>query len=135
MITVFIVDDHEVVRRGLTALIGAQPDMEVVGEAATVRQSLGRIEVTMPDVAVLDVRLPDGSGVDVCRDVRSRLPEVACVILTAYDDDTALAAAMAAGAAGYVSKDLGGSRLMDAIRDVAKGGCILDPSAVAEPRS
>ena len=122
MIRVFLVDDHEIVRRGLAGLVGAQPDMEVVGEAATARQSLGRIEATQPDVAVLDVRLPDGSGIDVCRDVRSRLPSVACLILTAYDDDTAVSAAVLAGAAGYVLKDIGGSRLVDAIRAVAQAG-------------
>ena len=126
MIRVFLVDDHEIVRRGLAGLVDAQPDMEVVGEAATARQSLGRIEATTPDVAVLDVRLPDGSGIDVCRDVRSRLPSVACLILTAYDDDAAVSAAVLAGAAGYVLKDIGGSRLVDAIRAVASGRIILD---------
>src|SRR4051794_32548372 len=128
MIRVFLVDDHEIVRRGLSGLVGAQPDMEVVGEAATVRQSVGRIEATQPDVAVLDVRLPDGSGIDVCREVRSRLPSVACLILTSFDDDTAVTAAVLAGAAGYVLKDIGGSRLVDAIRVVAGGGILLDPS-------
>ena len=135
MIRVFLVDDHEIVRRGLAGLIDAQPDMEVVGEAATARQSLGRIEATTPDVAVLDVRLPDGSGIDVCRDVRSRLSSVACLILTAYDDDTAVSAAVLAGAAGYVLKDIGGSRLVDAIRSVASGHVILDSSAVRQAKA
>lgn len=135
MIKVFLVDDHEIVRRGLAGLITAQPDMEVIGEAATARQSLGRIEATQPDVAVLDVRLPDGSGIDVCRDVRSRVPSVACLILTAYDDDTAVSAAVLAGAAGYVLKDIGGSRLVDAIRAVAGGRVLLDPSAVRQAKA
>jgi two-component system, NarL family, response regulator DevR len=135
MIRVFLVDDHEIVRRGLAGLVGAQADMEVVGEAATVRQSVGRIEATQPDVAVLDVRLPDGSGIDVCRDVRSRLPKVACLILTSYDDDTAVSAAVLAGAAGYVLKDIGGSRLVDAIRTVSKGRILLDPGAVRQAKA
>lgn len=135
MITVFLVDDHEIVRRGIAGLISAQPDMEVVGEAATARQSLGRIEATQPDVAVLDVRLPDGSGIDVCRDVRSRLPSVACLILTAYDDDTAVSAAVLAGAAGYVLKNIGGSGLVDAIRAVAAGRVLLDADAVRRAKA
>ncbi len=135
MISVFLVDDHEIVRRGLAGLVGAQPDMNVVGEAATARQSLGRIEATRPDVAVLDVHLPDGSGIDVCRDVRSRMPSVACLILTAYDDDTAVSAAVMAGAAGYVLKDIGGSRLLDAIRGVAAGRVLLDPNAVRQAKA
>ena len=93
MITVFLVDDHEIVRRGIADLIATQDDLQVVGEAGTVRQAFGRIAATMPDVAVLDVRLPDGSGVDLCREIRSRLPSVACLILTAYDDDSAVSAA------------------------------------------
>ena len=135
MISVFLVDDHEVVRRGLAGIVEAQGDMEVVGEAATARQALGRIEATRPDVAVLDVRLPDGSGIDVCRDVRSRMPSVACLILTAYDDDTAVSAAVLAGAAGYVLKDIGGSRLIDAIRAVSAGRSILDPDAVRQAKA
>ncbi|MGN8551352.1 UNVERIFIED_CONTAM: response regulator transcription factor [Microbacterium sp. SLM126] len=135
MIRVFLVDDHEIVRRGLTDLISAQPDMEVIGEAATARQSMGRIEATQPDVAVLDVRLPDGSGIDVCRDIRSRAPSVACLILTAYDDDTAVSAAVLAGAAGYVLKDIGGSRLVDAVRAVAGGRTLLDANAVRQAKA
>lgn len=135
MIGVFILDDHEIVRRGLTALIDGQPDMRVVGEAATARQAVGRIEATRPTVAVLDVRLPDGSGIDVCRDIRSRLPDVACLILTAYDDDTAVSAAVLAGAAGYVLKDVGGSRLTEAIRAVAAGRSLLDAGAVRAART
>ncbi|WP_345802683.1 response regulator transcription factor [Microbacterium sp. AZCO] len=135
MIRVFLVDDHEIVRRGLGNLIDAQADMEVIGEAATARQALGRIQATSPDVAVLDVRLPDGSGIDVCRDVRSRLPSVACLILTAYDDDTAVSAAVLAGAAGYVLKDIGASRLIESIRAVAAGRSLLDPETVRAARS
>ncbi|TDN91610.1 response regulator transcription factor [Microbacterium sp. BK668] len=135
MIGVFLVDDHEIVRRGLANLVDVQPDMQVVGEAATARQALGRIIATEPDVAVLDVRLPDGSGIDVCRDVRSRLPGVACLILTAYDDDTAVSAAVLAGAAGYVLKDIGASRLTESIRAVAAGRTLLDPVAVKSARS
>jgi two-component system response regulator DevR len=135
MIAVFLVDDHEVVRQGLAGLVSAESDMEVVGEAGTTREALGRIEATRPDVAVLDVRLPDGSGIDVCRDIRSRLPSVACLILTAYDDDTAVRAAVLAGAAGYVLKDIRGSRLVEAIRAVAAGRSILDASAVRAARA
>lgn len=130
MIEVFLVDDHEIVRRGLADLLGSQPDLEVVGEAGTVRQATGRIEATRPDVAVLDVRLPDGSGIDLCRDIRSRVPEVKCLILTAYDDDTAVSASVMAGASGYVLKDVGGARLVDAIRAVAAGRSLLDPGLV-----
>ena len=107
----------------------------MIGEAGTARQSLGRIEATQPDVAVLDVRLPDGSGIDVCRDVRSRLPSVACLILTAYDDDTAVSASVLAGAAGYVLKNIGGSGLVDAIRAVAGGRILLDPDAVRRAKA
>ncbi|MFE7846321.1 response regulator [Microbacterium sp. NPDC057407] len=128
MIDVFLVDDHEVVRRGVADLIRTQPDLDVVGEAATVRQARGRIEATRPDVAVLDVRLPDGSGIDLCRDIRSRVPEVKCLILTAYDDDAAVRAAVLAGASGYVLKDIGGARLLDAVRAVSAGRSLLDPA-------
>jgi DNA-binding NarL/FixJ family response regulator len=135
MIRVFLVDDHEIVRRGLANLIDAQADMEVVGEASTARQALGRIQAVVPDVAVLDVRLPDGSGIDVCRDVRSRMPSVACLILTGYDDDTAVSAAVLAGAAGYVLKDVGASRLTDGIRAVAAGRTLLDANVVQSARN
>ncbi|MCH6230996.1 response regulator transcription factor [Microbacterium sp. CFH 31415] len=130
MITVFLVDDHEIVRRGIADLIGTQDDLQVVGEAGTVRQAFGRIAATMPDVAVLDVRLPDGSGVDLCREIRSRLPSVACLILTAYDDDSAVSAAVLAGAAGYILKDVGGPRLVDVIRSVAAGRRLVDEAVV-----
>ena len=130
MTTVFLVDDHEIVRRGIADLISTQDDLQVVGEAGTVRQAFGRIAATMPDVAVLDVRLADGSGVDLCREIRSRLPSVACLILTAYDDDSAVSAAVLAGAAGYILKDVGGPRLVDVIRSVAAGRRLVDDAVV-----
>ncbi len=128
MIRVFIVDDHELVRRGIIALLNAEPDFEVVGEAGTAAQARARIRATRPDVAVLDVRLPDGSGIDVCRDVRSEHPETQCLILTGYDDDEAIYAAVLAGAAGYVIKDVRGGRLVDSVRKVAAGVVLLDPA-------
>ncbi len=127
-IRVFLVDDHEVVRRGLSELLGAQPDIEIVGEAGTAAQARSRIAATRPDVAVLDVRLPDGSGIDVCRAIQSTQPETRCLILTAYDDDQALYAAVIAGAAGYVLKDVRGTHLIDSIRAVANGRSLLDPA-------
>ena len=128
MIRVFLVDDHELVRRGIAALLTAEPDIEVVGEAATAAQARGRILATRPDVAILDVRLPDGSGIDVCRDVRSQNPGVKCLILTGYDDDEAIYAAVLAGAAGYVIKDVQGSGLIDSLRKVADGTKLIHPS-------
>lgn len=126
-IRVFLVDDHEIVRRGIADLLNAEADIEVVGEAATAAQARGRIAATRPDVALLDVRLPDGSGIDVCRDIRSKSPEIRCLILTAYDDDEAISAAVIAGASGYVLKDVRGSGLLDAIRKVAAGKSLVDP--------
>lgn len=134
MIRVFLVDDHEIVRRGLVDLLGAQPDMEVVGEAATVHQALGRIQATSPDVAVLDVRLPDGDGIDLCRDVRSRMPSVACLMLTAFDDDAAVSSAVLAGAAGYVLKNIDGAHLVGSVRAVAEGRSVMN-AAVAHRAS
>jgi len=127
VIRVFVVDDHEIVRRGLIGLLQAQSDIEVIGEAATARQAAGRIAATEPDVAVLDVRLPDGSGVDVCRELVARSPNVRSIMLTAYDDDDALLAAVIAGAYGYVRKDVQANGLVDAIRTVAAGRRLLDP--------
>ena len=126
-IKVFLLDDHEVVRRGLAELIGLEDDIEVVGEAGTATDALHRIPAARPDVAVLDVRLPDGSGVEVCRDIRASLPEVRCLMLTSYADDEALFAAIMAGASGYVLKDIRGNDLVDAIRSVAAGNSLLDP--------
>lgn len=124
---VFLLDDHEVVRTGLRALLEASGDIEVVGEAATVAEALARIPSTRPQVAILDVRLPDGSGVEVCREVRSNSPEIACVMLTSYADDEALFAAIMAGAAGYVLKQVENTDLVDAVRRVAAGQSLLDP--------
>ena len=131
MISVFLVDDHEIVRRGVADVINAESDLEVVGEASTVRQALGRIAATKPHVAVLDVRLPDGSGIDLCRDIRSAHPEVHCLMLTAYDDDEASRTAVLAGASGYVLKDIRGQGLLESIRKVAAGKRLLD-TAVAQ---
>ncbi len=131
-IKVFLLDDHEIVRRGLRELLEAEDDLEVVGEAGTAEEALGRIPATSPDVAVLDVRLPDGSGVEVCRDVRSARPELNCIMLTSYADDEALFEAIMAGAAGYVLKQVKGSELVDAIRRVAAGQSLLDPSVTTK---
>ncbi len=127
-IRVFLVEDHELVRRGISELLGAERGIDVVGEAGTAAQALLRIAATRPDVALLDVRLPDGSGIDVCREIRVSNPEVRCVILTAYDDEEALYAAVIAGASGYVLKDVRGSGLIEAVRAVALGRSLLDPS-------
>ncbi len=124
MIRVFLVDDHEIVRRGIAQLVDAESDLSVVGEAGSVQEAGRRIEATMPDVAVLDVRLPDGNGIDLCRDIRSSHPGIACLILTAYDDDDALRSAVLAGASGYVLKDIRSRALIDAIRRAAAGGTI-----------
>jgi two-component system, NarL family, response regulator DevR len=125
---VFILDDHELVRRGLVDLLGSARDMEVVGEAATAGQALRRIPAVLPDVAVLDARLPDGSGIDVCRTIRSDHPSVRCLILTSYDDDEALFAAVMAGASGYLLKDIIGASLVEDIRHVARGRSLIDPA-------
>jgi two-component system, NarL family, response regulator DevR len=127
-IRVFLLDDHEVVRRGIRELLESEGDMEVVGEAGTAEEAFGRIPATTPDVAVLDVRLPDGDGVEVCREVRSRHPEIACIMLTSFADDEAVYAAIMAGAAGYVLKQVRGSDLVDGIRRVAIGESLLDPA-------
>ncbi|MEU3793359.1 response regulator [Streptomyces fructofermentans] len=130
-ITVFLLDDHEVVRRGVHELLSMEDDIEVVGEAGTAADALARIPATHPDVAVLDVRLPDGSGVEVCRDIRSRDEGIKCLILTSYADDEALFDAIMAGASGYVLKAIRGDELLSAIRDVAAGKSLLDPEATA----
>ncbi|ODA89838.1 LuxR family transcriptional regulator [Leifsonia xyli subsp. xyli] len=128
MIAVFLVDDHEIVRRGLADLIATRHDMEVVGEAGTVRSAIERIRACRPDVAVLDLRLPDGSGIDLCRQVRSELG-TACLILTAFDDDDAVLAAVLAGAAGYLLKSTTGSGLLESIIAVGQGKVLLSPEA------
>ena len=125
---VFLLDDHEIVRRGLRDLLEAEDDLEVVGEASTAEQALGRIPATRPEVAVLDVRLPDGNGIEVCREIRSRHPEVRCLMLTSFADDEALFAAIMAGASGYVLKQVRGTDLVDAVRRVGRGESLLDPS-------
>src|SRR3954452_3012692 len=117
-IRVFLLDDHEVVRRGVRDLLEAEDDIEIVGEAGTAEEAVGRIPATSPDVAVLDVRLPDGSGVEVWREVRSRRPELACIMLTSVADDEPLFEAIMAGASGYVLKQVRGSELIDAVRRV-----------------
>ncbi|WP_081898509.1 response regulator [Herbidospora cretacea] len=127
MIRVFIVDDHEVVRRGVAVLLESEDDIRVVGEAGTVASAITRISALRPDVAVLDVRLPDGNGVDVCREVRSRRPDLPCLMLTSFADDDALFQAVMAGAAGYVLKQIHGSDLVGAVRTVAGGRSLLDP--------
>jgi DNA-binding NarL/FixJ family response regulator len=128
---VFLLDDHEVVRRGLREMVDAEADLEVVGEASTAEEALARIPPTHPDVAVLDVRLPDGNGVEVCREVRSRHSEVQCLILTSFADDEALFQAIMAGASGYLLKQIRGPDIVDAIRRVALGQSLLDPSVTS----
>ncbi|MFL6026945.1 MAG: response regulator [Friedmanniella sp.] len=127
-IRVFLMDDHELVRRGLVDLLKSEPDITVVGEAGTAAEALRRIPTARPHVALLDGRLPDGSGIDVCRDVRSSDPEIRCVILTSFDDDEALFAAIMAGASGYLLKEVGGSNLVAGIRQVAAGHSLIDPA-------
>ncbi|MFF7155910.1 response regulator [Streptomyces sp. NPDC008139] len=131
-IRVFLLDDHEVVRRGVHELLSAEPGIEIVGEAGNAAEAVARIPATRPDVAVLDVRLPDGSGVEVCREVRSHDPSIKCLMLTSFADDEALFDAIMAGAAGYVLKVIRGNDLIDAIRDVAAGKSLLDPVATAK---
>jgi len=129
---VFLLDDHEVVRRGVKDLLEAEGDIEVIGEAGTASSALARIPALKPDVAVLDVRLPDGDGVSVCREIRSRMPEVACLMLTSFGDDEALLDAIMAGAAGYVLKQIRGTDLVGAVRTVATGQSMLDPRAAGQ---
>lgn len=135
MIRVFLVDDHEIVRRGIAQLVETHPDLSVVGEAGTYADAMRRIPATRPDVAVLDVRLPDGDGVTLCRDVRSAYPDIACLILTAYDDDDALRSAVLAGASGYVLKDVRSGALIDAIRKAAAGSTIQSPDVLRRAAS
>jgi DNA-binding NarL/FixJ family response regulator len=130
-VRVFLLDDHEVVRAGIRSLLDTHEDMAVVGEAGTAAEALARIPATRPRVAVLDIRLPDGSGIEVCREIRSRMPETACLMLTSYADDEALLSSIMAGAAGYVLKQVGGSDLVDDIRRAASGQSLLNP-AMAE---
>ncbi|WP_354644989.1 response regulator transcription factor [Kitasatospora camelliae] len=128
-IRVFLLDDHEVVRRGVHDLLSTERDVEVVGEAGTAAEALARIPAVHPDVAILDVRLPDGDGVSVCREVRSQDPSIRCLMLTSFSDDEALFDAIMAGASGYVLKAIRGTDLISAVRDVAAGRSLLDPVA------
>jgi two-component system response regulator DevR len=128
MIRVFLLDDHEIVRRGVRELLAGQPDIEVVGEAGTAEEAYGRVPATTPDVAVLDLRLPDGDGIEVCREIRSRHPEIECIILTSFADDEAVYAAILAGAAGYLLKQVRGTDIIDGIRRVSRGESLLDPT-------
>jgi DNA-binding NarL/FixJ family response regulator len=131
-ISVFLLDDHEVVRRGVRDLLENEPDIRVTGEAGTASSALARIPAVRPDVAVLDVRLPDGDGVTVCREIRSRMPEVACLMLTSFSDEEALFDAIMAGAAGYVLKQIHGSDLVGAVRTIASGASMLDAKAASQ---
>ncbi|OBF81252.1 DNA-binding response regulator [Mycobacterium sp. 852002-51163_SCH5372311] len=131
MVKVFLVDDHEVVRRGLIDLLGADPELDVVGEAGSVAEAMARIPAACPDVAVLDVRLPDGNGIELCRDLLSRMPDLRCLILTSYTSDEAMLDAILAGASGYVVKDIKGMELARAVKDVGAGRSLLDNRAAA----
>jgi two-component system response regulator DevR len=130
-IRVFLLDDHEVVRRGVADLLEAEPDIEVVGEAESAAAAARRLPALRPDVAILDARLADGNGIDVCREIRSQDPSIHALILTSYDDEDALFAAIMAGAAGYVLKQIRGTDLIDAVRRVAAGQSLLDPAVTA----
>jgi DNA-binding NarL/FixJ family response regulator len=130
-IGVFLLDDHEIVRRGVRELLEAEPGITVVGEAGTAQAALARIPALKPDVAILDIRLPDGDGVSVCREIRSMMPEVACLMLTSFGDDEALFDAIMAGAAGYVLKQIRGTDLVGAVRTIASGESLLDPEAAS----
>ena len=130
-IRVFLLDDHEVVRRGVADLLESEGDIEVIGEASTAAQAMARVPALNPQVAVLDVQLPDGNGVTVCRDLRSQFPDLKCLMLTSFEDDEALLDAIVAGASGYVLKHIRGTDLIGAVRTVASGGSLLDPSATA----
>lgn len=135
MTRVFLLDDHEVVRRGIHELLDAEADFEIVGEASTAKEAVTRILESRPDVAILDVRLPDGDGIEVCREIRSEAPSVSCLMLTSFADDEALLGAVMAGASGYVLKQIRGSDLVGSVRRVARGESLLDPHLVALTRS
>ncbi|OOK72049.1 transcriptional regulatory protein devR [Mycobacterium kansasii] len=131
MVKVFLVDDHEVVRRGLTDLLASDPDLEIVGEAGSVSEAMAKIPALQPDVAVLDVRLPDGNGIELCRDLLSDQPELRCLMLTSFTSDEAMLEAILAGASGFVVKDIKGMELARAIKDVGAGKSLLDNRAAA----
>jgi two-component system, NarL family, response regulator DevR len=128
MVRVFLLDDHDIVRRGLTHMFENESDIEVVGEAGTADEGLSRIPPTRPDVALLDVRLPDGDGVQVCREIRSRHPEIQCLMLTSFSDDEALFDAIMAGASGFLLKQVKSEEIVQAVRFVASGQSLLDPA-------
>lgn len=130
-IRVFLLDDHEVVREGIRSLLEFDDDIEVVGEASTAAEALVRIPLANPDVAILDVRLEDGSGIEVCREIRSARPEIACLMLTFFADDEALYASVMAGAAGYILKQIKARDFIEDVKKVARGGSLMDPRAVA----
>jgi two-component system, NarL family, response regulator DevR len=131
-IRIFLLDDHEVVRRGIAELLGDIDGFEVVGEAGTAAEALPRVRACRPDVAILDMRLPDGSGIDVCRDIRSEMPTTYCLILTSYDDQDAVLSSVLAGASGYVLKEVRTAGLVDAIRQVAMGRSLIDPAVISQ---
>jgi two-component system response regulator DevR len=131
-VRIFLLDDHEVVRRGIAELLSDVEEFEVVGESGTVAQALPRVLASKPDVAILDMRLPDGSGIDVCRDIRSTLPSTYCLILTSYDDEDAVLSSVLAGASGYVLKEVRTAGLIDAIRQVAMGRSLIDPTVIGQ---
>lgn len=131
VIRVFLLDDHEIVRRGVRELLESADDLEVVGEAGSAAEALHRVPATSPDVAILDVRLPDGSGIEVCRELRSSMPDLKCLMLTSFNDDEALFDAVMAGAAGYVLKEVRGSDLIESVRRAAAGHSLLDPMVTA----
>ena len=134
-VRVFLVDDHEMVRRGIADILESDPRIEVVGEASSAEQAKGRILAVKPDVALLDVKLPGGSGIDLCRELQGAAPDVGCVMLTAYDDDEAMTSAVIANAMGYVLKDIRGSGLIDTVLRVASGRSALDPATVRLARA
>jgi DNA-binding NarL/FixJ family response regulator len=131
-VTVFLLDDHQLVREGVRQLLELDGSIEVVGEAATCLDAVARIRATRPQVAILDVQLPDGSGVEVCRDVRSMLPDLACLMLTSFSDEEALFQSVMAGAAGYVLKQIRGSDLVSAVHRVARGESLIDPAVIGQ---
>jgi two-component system response regulator DevR len=131
VVTVFLVDDHEVVRRGLIELLRADPELDVVGEAGSVAEAMARVPAVRPDVAVLDVRLPDGNGIELCRDLLSSMPDLRCLMLTSFTSDEAMLDAILAGASGYVVKDIRGMELARAVKDVGAGRSLLDNRAAA----
>lgn len=135
MINVFLVDDHEVVRRGVRELLESEEDIRVVGEAGSRDEALGEIQRVQPDLVLLDVRLPDGDGIEICREIRSSSPNIACLMLTSYADDEAFLGSVVAGAAGYVLKQIRGNDLVSSVRRAANGESLLNPLLVKQARA